>query len=169
MNNPPSQGGVVAQRNIKSETYMSSCVDCPAKDGLITILPQEKRVQVDCKLLDGMVYGSLINTRELVRKILANNPEIQCPVIASANRLITTTERVLEEALSQQLKDLEANAKKEAVTNLDKERVASTPINPGEANSIPSDSTEAEVAVPINLDEEVTVASTPTGEEAVQL
>jgi len=127
MNNSSEKGGVVAQRNIKSKTYMSSCVDCPAKDGLITILVQEKRVQVDCKLLDGMVNGSLINTRELVKKILAKNPDIQCPVIASANRLMTTAERVIEEEVARR-------AAKQVV----KAEAPSTPTNPADEVVAPS-------------------------------
>jgi|GEM_PF-4449682 len=155
MRNSTDIGGVIAQRATTAKT-LSSCRTCPAMDSILhdKFYGYSMHGVVDCKLLDGMVYGSFINTRNLVREILAKNPEIQCPVIASANRLITTVERVIETALSQQLKDLAAKAKEEAA----KEGAALTP----------SDSTEAAVAVPTNLDEQATVASIPTGEEAAQ-
>ncbi|HPU94985.1 MAG TPA: hypothetical protein PK398_02310 [Candidatus Gracilibacteria bacterium] len=165
MRNSTDIGGVIAQRATTAKT-LSSCRTCPAMDSILhdKFYGYSMHGVVDCKLLDGMVNGSLINTRELVRKILANNPEIQCPVIASANRLITTVERVIDQALSQQLKDLEAKAKEEAA----KAGATSAPSNPEEASLTPSDSTEAAVAVPTNLDEQATLASTPTGEEAAQ-
>lgn len=153
MHNPPNQGGLVVYRETTQDKSELSCGTCPASICHSNFTPINT-IQEHCQLLNGMVYGSFINTRNLVREILAKNPEIQCPAIASANRLITTVERVIDQALSQQLKDLEAKAKEEAAK--------------AGATSAPSDSTEAAVAVPTNLDEQATVASTPTGEEAAQ-
>jgi len=96
MRNTSDKGGLVALRETTQDLYNSSCAKCPAGPYKMPPLTDINTVRGDCRLLDSMVNGSVVGTREWVRNILAQNPDVQCPVIANANRMMTNLERFIE-------------------------------------------------------------------------
>ncbi len=99
MRNTSDKGGLSAFRETTQDLYNSSCAKCPAGPYKMPPLTDINTVRGDCRLLDSMVNGSVVGTREWVRNILAQNPEIQCQAVANANRQITTVERLIEEGI----------------------------------------------------------------------